>query len=251
MVTALHVVREVVLHVVAEIVEPELVVRTVGDVARVGDLALGIVEIVLDHADRHAEEPIDPPHPFGVASGEVVVHGDDMDPFAGEGVQIGRQRGHQRLAFAGLHLGDLAAMEDHPADQLDVEMAHVQRAAAGFADHGERVGQQVVERLALLQALTEFRSLGAQLFVRELLDGRLPGVDRDHDRRKALQLTLVLRADDFREEFVDDHAGELRSGYQMIVRDPPAAVNQPTVLNPALCRRIARKPRPRPWLDYC
>ena len=141
-VAALHVVREVELHVVAEIVEPELVVRAVGDVAGVGDLALGVVQIVLDDADGHAEEPVDPAHPLGVAAGQVVVHRDDVDALAGEGVEVGGQRGDQRLAFAGLHLGDLAAMEDHAADQLDVEMPHVQRAAAGFADHGEGFGQQ-------------------------------------------------------------------------------------------------------------
>ena len=37
---ALHVVRELELHVVAEVVEPELVVRAVGDVAAVCDLPL-------------------------------------------------------------------------------------------------------------------------------------------------------------------------------------------------------------------
>ena len=39
-VPALHVVREVELHVVAQVVEAELVVRAVGDVAAVGDLPL-------------------------------------------------------------------------------------------------------------------------------------------------------------------------------------------------------------------
>ena len=39
-VAALHVVREVELHVVAQVVEAELVVRAVGDVAAVGDLPL-------------------------------------------------------------------------------------------------------------------------------------------------------------------------------------------------------------------
>ena len=39
-VPALHVLREVELHVVAQVVEAELVVRAVGDVGAVGDLAL-------------------------------------------------------------------------------------------------------------------------------------------------------------------------------------------------------------------
>ena len=153
MVPALHVVREVELHVVAQVVEAELVVRAVGDVAGVGDLALLVVEVVLDDADGHAEEPVDAAHPLRVAAREVVVDGDDVDALAGERVQIGGQRRDERLAFARLHLGDLAAVQHHAADQLHVEVPHVQRAAAGFADDGEGLRQQVVERLALGEAL--------------------------------------------------------------------------------------------------
>jgi hypothetical protein len=57
--------------------------------------------------------------------------------------------GDQRLAFAGFHFGDFALVQHHAADQLHVEMAHVEDAAAGFADYGEGFDQQVVERGAL------------------------------------------------------------------------------------------------------
>ena len=97
---------EVELHVVAQVVEAELVVRAVGDVAAVGDLALLVVQLVLDDADRQAEEAVDAAHPLGVAAGEVVVDGDDVNALAFERVQVGGQGGDQRLAFAGLHLGD-------------------------------------------------------------------------------------------------------------------------------------------------
>ena len=122
-VAALNHVLEPVLHVVAQIVEAELVVGTVGNVAVVGHPALVVVEAVHDHADREPEELVDLPHPLGVALGEVVVDGDDMDAAAGERVEIDRQRRHQRLALAGLHLGDPALVQDHAADQLHVEMA--------------------------------------------------------------------------------------------------------------------------------
>ena len=111
-VTALHVVREVELHVVAEVVEAELVVGAVGDVGGVGDLAFLVVQLVLDHADRHAQKAVEPSHPLGVAAREVVVDGDDVNAFAGQGVQVCRQRRDERLAFAGLHLRDPAAMQD-------------------------------------------------------------------------------------------------------------------------------------------
>ncbi len=145
-VPALHHGAEVELHVVAEIVEAELVVGAVGDVAGVGDLPLLIVQLVLNDADAHAEEAVQAPHPFRVAAGQVVVDGDHVDALALERVQIGGQGGDQRLAFTGLHLGDGAAVQRHAADQLDVVVTHVQHAAAGFADHREHLGQQVVDR---------------------------------------------------------------------------------------------------------
>ena len=76
-----------------------------------------------DDADLHAQGLVDAAHPFGVAFGEVIVDGDDVDALAREGIQIDRQGSDQRLAFAGLHLGDRALVQDHAADELDVEMA--------------------------------------------------------------------------------------------------------------------------------
>ena len=71
---ALHAVREVELHVVAQVIEAEFVVGPVGDVAAVVVLALPVVEIVHDDADRQAQKPVDAAHPFRVAFGEVIVH---------------------------------------------------------------------------------------------------------------------------------------------------------------------------------
>ena len=207
-VASLHVLREVELHVVAQVVEAELVVRPVRDVATVGDLPFLVVEIVLDDADRHPEEAVDAPHPLGVAAGQVVVDGDDVDALAFEGVQVRRQRRHERLAFAGLHFRDLAAMENDAADELDVEMPHVQNAAASLADDSEGLGQEVVDRLALGQALAELDGLATELFIREALDLRFFRIDLGDERPDAFQLAVVCRADDFREEGIDNHAGE-------------------------------------------
>ena len=167
-VPALHHVLEPVFHIVAQIVEAELVVGAVGNVAVVGLLALLVVEAVDDDADGQAEESVNLPHPFSVALGEVIVDGDDMDAAAGERVEIDRQRRHQGLAFAGLHLGDAAFVQHHAADQLDVEMALAERALAGLAHGGEGRNQNVVERGTFGELLFEFVSPGAQRLVGEL-----------------------------------------------------------------------------------
>ncbi len=128
-VAALDHVLEVELHVVAQVVEAELVVGAVGDVGGVGLAALGIIQIMNNYPHRKAEEAVDLAHPLGVALGEVVVDGDDVDAVAGERVEVAGKGGDEGLAFAGLHLGDLALVEDHAADELDVEVAHLHGAA--------------------------------------------------------------------------------------------------------------------------
>ena len=168
-VPALHHVLEPVLHVVAQVVKAELVVGAVGDVAVVFLLALLVVEAVDDDADREPEELVDLPHPFGVALGQIIVDGDDVDAAAGQRVEIDGKRGDQGLAFAGLHLRDLAFVQHHAADELDVEVALAERALAGLAYGGERRHQDVVEGRPFSQLLFEGVGPRAQCLVGELL----------------------------------------------------------------------------------
>ena len=140
--------RELVLHVVAQVVEAELVVGAVGDVAGVGLLALLVVEPVHDGADAEAQEAVDPAHPLGVAGGEVVVDGDDVDAQARQGVEVDRQGRHQGLALAGAHLGDAALVQHHAADELHVEVALAEHALGRLAHGGEGGHEDVVEGLA-------------------------------------------------------------------------------------------------------
>ena len=183
-------------HVVAQVVEAELVVRAVRDVGRVGLLArdraqveqalvggreVGLEQerrVVGDHPEAHAQEVEDRAHPLRVAPGQVVVRGDDVDAAAGQRVQDRGQRRQEGLAFAGPHLGDLALVEDGAADELDVVQAHAQRPLHRLAAHREDLGQGVVEGLvdALVLALAAVAlQLAATLQVRvvALVLGRL------------------------------------------------------------------------------
>ncbi len=186
-----------VLHVVAEIVEAELVVRAVGYVAGVGGAALGVVEPVHDLADREAEEAIDLAHPLRVAVGEVVVDGHDVNAAALEGVEIDGRGGHQRLAFASPHLGDAALVQDHAADQLDVEMPQAQGAFRPLADRGESLGQDVVQLGAVGDLLAEVPCALAQGVVRQGLGDRLQRVDALDDGLEGPDLAIVDRPEDF------------------------------------------------------
>ena len=152
-------------HVVAQVVEAELVVRAVGDVA--GVLLAPVRRLLAgqDDADRQAEEPVHPAHPLGVALGQVVVDRDDVHAVAGQRVEVGRQHAGEGLALTGLHLGDVAQVQRGAAHDLHAEVPLAERAGGRLADDGERLGQQLVEGLAVGVALLELVGLGLQLGV--------------------------------------------------------------------------------------
>ena len=90
-VAALHAVLELPGHVVAQVVEAELVVGAVGDVGGVLLAAGGRVHVGEDHAHLEAEEAVHPAHPLRVALGQVVVDRDDVHALAGQRVEVGRE----------------------------------------------------------------------------------------------------------------------------------------------------------------
>ena len=195
--SALRHLRQLVFHIVAQIVEAELVIGAVGDVAGVGGGAILVRNVVNDDADAHAEEVIDLPHPFGVALGEIVVDGDDMHAFSRQRVEIDRERRDQRLAFAGAHLGDAALVQHHAADQLHVEMALAERAPRRLAHRCEGGHEQIVKRPAGGELLAELLRAGAQRLVRERGDLGLQRVDRPDFRLIGLQPAFVCGAENF------------------------------------------------------
>ncbi len=157
--------------VVAQEVEAELVVGAVRDVGRVrlaprdrsqvaqplvGGVVLRVEQVsgvVLDRSDAHPEPVEDGADPLRVALGQVVVRGDDVNAAPDEAVEERRQRGHERLALAGPHLGDRPAVEHDAAHQLHVVVPLSERPDHRLADGGERLGQHLLQRLVDLRKL--------------------------------------------------------------------------------------------------
>ena len=87
-------------------------------------------------------------------------------------------------------------MQHDAADELDIEVPHAEHAPTRFANHGERIDQQVVELGALLAPLAKLRRPGAELVVGERTDGVLPLADGGDKWLNSLEIALVLRAED-------------------------------------------------------
>ena len=156
------------MRIVAQVVEAELAVRAVGDVARVLRAALLGVHRVLDAPHRQAEVLVEMAHPRRVAPREVVVHRHELHVLPGKRVEVERKRRDEGLALARLHLGYLALVEHDAADELDVERNHVPgegvpadlrrrpaQVAARVLYECKRLGEYVVERLAFRDTVLE------------------------------------------------------------------------------------------------
>ncbi len=220
MMAALDFVLQAVDHVVAQVVEAELGVGAVGDIGCVGFHAVHQAHLVLvfvrglflrvvqesllavlggsrhlQDADRQAKEMVNGAHPAGITAGQVIVDRHQVDPATGQRVQVERQRGNQGLAFAGAHLGDLALVQDDPADQLHVVGTLPDGAFGSFAHRCEGFRQDFIQHglldlPAFLLVLDTFQLSGdqaaelirflAQGFVAQGFELRLEGIDLFH-----------------------------------------------------------------------
>ena len=114
-----------------------------------------------------------------------------MDAGSRQRIEIGRERGDQRLALARAHFGDRALVQHHAADELDIEMALAEHATRRFAHRGKSRHQQIVELFARLQLGAEFFRLGAQFVIGQLLNFRLERVNRCDPRAIGLQPPII------------------------------------------------------------
>ncbi len=217
-VAALHAVAQTHRHVVAQIIETELRVGPVGHVRGVcldpiheaemllifmRRLALEVNDVGLlavfgggshlEHADRQAKHLEDGRHPASVTARQIVVHGDEVSAAACQSIQVQRQGSDQRLAFAGLHLGDLAAVQHDAADDLHIVMTQADRPLRRLADSGEGLRQDFLQDILFGlvvsfvicvthryrgQTRPELIGLPAQFVIRELLELRFELGDR-------------------------------------------------------------------------
>ena len=167
-------------HVVAQVIETELVVGTVGNVRGVNSPPLVRRHVVGKERNFTAEESQHPAHPLRVTAGEVIVDRDQVGSFARDRVEIERHDRHECLAFSGGHFGDPTLVQNHRPDQLNIVRDHVPdllmpphrpgglalgKAAARLPDHAVRFGQYIVEALVAVVTLPELVALGPQLIV--------------------------------------------------------------------------------------
>ncbi len=182
-------------HVVAQIVEAQFVVRRIGDVGLIGRAFLCFRLERIDDADRHPQRMEHLAHPSRVALGQIVVHCDDVHAAPRQRIQIGGKGCDKRLALAGLHLADVALMQEYPTHQLHVEGTQAKRAPRGLAAVRERLGQHRIEALAARDARLQRDRFFLDPVVAQRLELRLQRIDLVDQRPRRLDLAVIRRAE--------------------------------------------------------
>ena len=152
---------------IAQVIEPRLLHRDVGDVAAVGPLPLLRGHPLLDAGGGQPQPLVDRPHPGGVAPGQIVVVGEHVHALTGEGVERHRCHGRQGLALAGLHLHQLALVHGHARQELHLIRPFAERSPGRLAHQGEAFREERVERLTAQGPLSQGLRPLAQLPVGE------------------------------------------------------------------------------------
>jgi hypothetical protein len=123
-VAALHELRLVERHVVAQVVETEFIVGAVRDVAQVLLATLGWSLAREDHTGGHAKRAINAPHELTLVFGQEVVGGDHVNAATRDCVQVCGRGCHKGFSFTGAHFGDVAEVQSGTTHELHVEVTH-------------------------------------------------------------------------------------------------------------------------------
>ena len=113
-------------HVVAQIVETELVVGTEGDITLISTATgLGVGLVLVNAVNAESVEHIERSHPLRVTFGQIVVHGNDVNTVTCQSVEEDGQGSDQRLTFTRSHLGNLTLMQYNTTEELYVIVNHL------------------------------------------------------------------------------------------------------------------------------
>ena len=113
-------------HIVAQVVETELIVGTESDVCLISlATSLGVGLMLVNAVYRETVEHIEWSHPLGVTLSQIVVDSHYMHTITRKGVKEHRQGGHKRLTLTSSHLGNLTLVEYCTTEELYVIVNHL------------------------------------------------------------------------------------------------------------------------------
>src|SRR5256885_9057450 len=104
-----------------EVVEARLIRGDVGNITRIGALAVLDAHGLLDAAHREPEELVDAAHPSGIPASQIVVHRHHVDALARLRIPGNRWDCGKGLPLTCLHLSNLFTCESQCTLELHLE----------------------------------------------------------------------------------------------------------------------------------
>ena len=101
-------------HVVTQVVEAQLVIGAVSDVAGISFLTLCRARLGEDNTNAKTQPTVHTAHHLGVTLSQVIVDRNDVNALTFKCVEVSRQQRGQRLTLTGTHLGNVAEVEAAP-----------------------------------------------------------------------------------------------------------------------------------------
>ena len=193
MMTPLHILRQLILHIIAQIIETKLVIRTIRNVAKIRRTTLVVVQVRQYLPYRKTQKLVNLTHPIRVTARQIIVHRHQMRTLALQRIQIHRTSRHERLPLARLHLRYHPTMKHDPTDELHIVMAHVQHATTRLSHRRKRLRQQLIQRRPLAQLLLKLRRLRSQFVIAQRTYRRLQLVDLHHHWPQLAHHALMTR----------------------------------------------------------
>ena len=92
------------------------------------------------------------------------------------------------------------AVQNHAADELHVEMAHAQRPPGRLSRRRERLRQQIVEGLAVVEPLAVLRGQRGKTIVRKGGELGLDLIDAGNDSLELAQLPALAESQQFAQD---------------------------------------------------
>ena len=122
---ALHTVRHLVHHVVAQIIKAEFVICTIRNVGTVCGLFFLPWHLRQIHAYNQSQEVVQPSHPQCVTTGKIIIYGHDVNAIARQRIQVDREGCCQGFALTSAHLGYFPVMQRHTTQKLHIKVPHL------------------------------------------------------------------------------------------------------------------------------
>lgn len=132
-----------------------------------------------------------PTIPASVATGQIIVDGDDVNTLAGKSPDVGREGGGESLTFTRFLLGNATVVEGEGRHELNIVGALTGSPADSVTDHSQGFGEEIVEGFAVLETFFELGGLARELFVPQFFNRIFKGVNLGDNWLEALELTGV------------------------------------------------------------